>query len=72
MIRANAAQNIGAVLYQELVIDLDRAAWLVLVFGRNQLDSLNEARGKTFAVRPRKPPLDLWSGSWKADTTRLL
>jgi len=64
MIRANAAQNISAVFRKELEIDL------VPVGHEAQL--LDKARGKMFAVRPRKPPLNPWSGSWKAVTTRLL
>jgi hypothetical protein len=56
MIRANAAQNIGAVLCQELVIDLDRAARLVLVFRRNQLNSSNEAREKRLRCAPANGP----------------
>jgi hypothetical protein len=56
VIRANAAQNIGAVLCQELVIDLVRAARLVLVFRRNQLNSSNEARERCLRCAPANCP----------------
>jgi hypothetical protein len=72
MIPANAAQNIGTVLCQELIIELVRAARLVFGFRRNEGQLLNEALGETLAVRPRKQPLNPWSGSWKTDKARFL
>jgi hypothetical protein len=56
MIRANAAQDVGAVLCQELIIDLDRAARLVFGFRSNQLNSSNEAKEKCLRCAPANDP----------------
>jgi hypothetical protein len=44
----------------------------VFGFRRNEGQLLNEALGETLAVRPRKQPLNPWSGSWKTDKARFL
>jgi hypothetical protein len=56
LIRANAAQNIGAVLYQKLIIDLVRVVLLVFGFRRNQRNSSNEAGEKRLRCAPANCP----------------